>query len=88
MPNVILIKFVVAVVIFSTGAIGFEILVAIEAEKYGYYSSLYTLLYTIEENPEMFALICLIGASMELLKKQDYRIESMMLVWPQKLRSY
>ncbi len=67
MPKKLFHRFVLAAVIFLTGAVGFELLGAQEADLYGTDSPLYTIYYTIEESLEMFGLIYLMGILLDML---------------------
>ena len=60
-------RFVLAAVIFLTGALGFELLGAQESSLYGTDSPLYSLYYTIEESLEMFGLIYLVSILSSML---------------------
>ena len=67
MPKKLFYRFVLAAAIFLSGAIGFELLGAQEADLYGTDSPLYTIYYTIEESLEMFGLIYLMGILLDML---------------------
>ena len=69
-------RFVLAAVIFLSGAVGFELLGAQEASLYSTDTPLYSLLYTIEESLEMFGLIYLISLLLTLLDQVTIKIES------------
>ncbi len=69
-------RFVLAAVIFLSGAVGFELLGAQEASLYSTDTPLYSLLYTIEESLEMFGLIYLISLLLTLLDQVMVKIES------------
>ena len=69
-------RFVLAAVIFLSGAVGFELLGAREASLYGTDTPLYSLLYTIEESLEMFGVIYLISLLLTLLDQVTVKIES------------
>jgi hypothetical protein len=75
MPRSIFYRFMLAAAIFLTGAIGFELLGAQEAEMYGTSSPLYSIYYTIEESLEMFGLIYLSGILLEMLEGKKIRFD-------------
>ncbi len=57
LPLATAIRFIIAATLFLSGAIGFEILSATYADKYGTDSAPYTWTYTIEETLEMLAIM-------------------------------
>lgn len=61
MDKKVLISFVIAAVLFLSGAIGFELLGANEASLHGEDTMKYCYFYTIEESLEMFGVIYLVN---------------------------
>ena len=55
-------RFIVAGIIFLTGAIAFDMLGGLEAETYGFNNVIYCALYTIEEFLEMLGSILFLSA--------------------------
>src|SRR6185503_12879566 len=56
LPRITRTRFIVAGLLFLGGALGFEMLSAIAAERSGYDSVSYSVLYSIEEMLEMFGI--------------------------------
>ena len=67
-------RFVVAGLIFLTGALGIEMLGAQEAELHGYYTVTYGVLYSLEEMLEMLGIILFIYALLSHLAKETERL--------------
>ena len=67
-------SFVLAAVIFLTGALGFELLGANESSQHGTATVTYSVLYTIEESLEMFGVIYLIYILLGLLNQTNVKI--------------
>ncbi len=68
------IKFVVAAVVFVTGAAGFDIISANEAYENGTETILYSVLYTIEELMEMIGLVLFTTALLEVIREREISI--------------
>ncbi len=71
LPKSTKIKFVIAAVVFVTGAAGFDIISAKEAYENGTETIKYSVLYTIEELMEMIGLVLFTGALMEVIKGRE-----------------
>ncbi|CAK8721329.1 Multidrug transporter [Candidatus Electrothrix laxa] len=56
--------------IFLTGAVGFDMFGGREAEIHGYYSVMYTVLYTIEEFLEMSGIVLLMYTLLDYIEQQ------------------
>jgi len=67
-------RFIVAAIIYLSGAVFFEMLGAKEADLHGDDTILYCILYTIEESLEMFGVIYLISIQFKLLKDKVMKI--------------
>ena len=67
-------RFVVAGVIFLTGALGIEMFGAREADLHGYYTVTYSVLYSLEEMLEMLGIILFIYALLSHLAKETGRL--------------
>jgi len=57
LPKPIMFRFITAGMLFITGAVGFEIISAAEADLHGSETVYYSVLYTIEELCEMVAMV-------------------------------
>ncbi len=66
--------FIVAGVVFLTGALGVEMLSAREAELNGYWSLTYSLLYSLEEMLEMLGIVLFIYALLSHLARETGRL--------------
>ena len=66
--------FVVAGVIFLTGALGIEMLSAREVDRHGIYTITYCLLYTFEELFEMLAIVLFIYALLSYIVQETGRL--------------
>jgi hypothetical protein len=62
LPKVTRARFIAAALLYVGGALGFDMLGAIVAERSGYDTVIYTVLYTIEEMLEMVAIVVFIHA--------------------------
>lgn len=76
MERNVFLSFMLAAILFLTGAIGFDILGAKEASMHGEDTILYCFYYTIEESLEMFGVIYLISILFKLLENTSIEIES------------
>jgi hypothetical protein len=70
LPKVTRARFIVAGLLFVGGALGVEMLGAIAADRSGYDTVLYTVLYTIEEMLEMLGIVLFIYALLSHLAEQ------------------
>lgn len=70
LPKSTKIKFVIAAIVFVTGAAGFDIISAKEAYENGTATIKYSVLYTIEELMEMIGLVLFTGALLEVIKRR------------------
>jgi hypothetical protein len=68
-------SFMLSAFIYLSGAVGFELLGAIESSAHGTATVLYSVLYTIEESLEMYGVIYLIWILLTLLEKEKIKIE-------------
>ncbi len=66
--------FVVAGVIFLTGAVGIEMLSAREVDRHSIYTITYCLLYTFEELLEMLAIVLFIYALLSFIVEETGRL--------------
>ncbi len=74
MERKVFFSFMLAAVIFLTGAIGFDILGAVEASAHSTNTILYSTFYTIEESLEMFGVIYLISILFKLLQGTELTV--------------
>lgn len=65
LPRPIMIRFIVAGLLFLTGAVGLEMMSAHEADVNGTTTITYSILYTIEELCEMIAIVIFLRALLE-----------------------
>ena len=63
-------RFILAAIVFLAGAIGFEMLSASVADRYGYDTVLYCVLYSIEELLEMLGIVLFMYALLEYLASE------------------
>ena len=61
---------VISAIVFLTGAVFLDMLGGKEAELHGYYSVMYTVLYTIEEFLEMLGVVLLIYTLLDYIEQQ------------------
>ncbi len=74
LPKDTRVYFIVAGVVFQTGALGVEMLGAREAELNGYWTLTYSLLYSLEEMLEMLGIILFIYALLSHLARETGRL--------------
>lgn len=70
LPRATRVRFIVAGLLFLGGALGFEMLSAIAADRSGYDSISYTVLYSIEEMLEMLGIVLFIYALLSYLAEE------------------
>jgi hypothetical protein len=70
LPKVTRTRFISAGLLFLGGALGFEMLSAIAADRSGYDSVSYTVLYSIEEMLEMFGIVQFLYALLSYLAEE------------------
>lgn len=70
LPAVTRLRFIAAGLLFLGGALGFEMLSAIAADRSGYDSVSYTLLYSIEEMLEMLGIVLFLYALLSHLAEE------------------
>ncbi|MEM8954801.1 MAG: peptidase M48 Ste24p [Verrucomicrobiota bacterium] len=70
LPRGVRIQFIVAGVLFLTGAVGIEVVSAWEADRHGTTTPLYTILYTIEEFLEMIAIVIFANALLKFIGRE------------------
>ena len=70
LPKVTRTRFIVAGLLFLGGALGFEMLSAIAADRSGYDSVSYTVLYSIEEMLEMLGIVLFLYALLSYLAEE------------------
>ncbi|MCI5120217.1 MAG: hypothetical protein D3908_03305 [Candidatus Electrothrix sp. AUS4] len=61
---------VISAIVFLTGAVFLDMLGGKEAELHGYYSVMYTVLYTIEEFLEMLGVVLLIYTLLDYIEQK------------------
>ena len=71
LPKRTRLHFIMAGVIFLTGALGIEMLGAREADIYGYYTVIYSFLYSLEEMLEMLGIVLFIYALLSYLAQRQ-----------------
>ena len=69
------IRLFISAALFLSGALGFELLSATQADEYGTSSLSYSVLYTIEESLEFAGLIFLVHTLLAKLAADKERIE-------------
>lgn len=72
LPRIVCAQFILAGVIFVSGAVGMEMIEGKIREMYGYQSILYHLAFTIEETLEMGGIILFIKSLLTYLKIQPH----------------
>jgi hypothetical protein len=70
LPDFIKIKFIIAGLMFIGGAVGLEIISATEADLHGTETIKYSVLYTIEELCEMFAILLFCDTLLKYIAKE------------------
>lgn len=73
LPRITKLLFVGSGVLFVTGAMGIELISANEADHYGTETIYYSVLYTIEELCEMFAIVIFCYALMRYIENEQIR---------------
>lgn len=70
LPRKTTVLLILSAIIFLTGAVAFDMLGGREAELHGYYTLIYTVLYTIEEFLEMNGIVLLMYTLLDYIEQQ------------------